>query len=358
VGTRDFYNILGVERDVSGDDIKKAYRVLARRYHPDRNPGDGAAEVKFKDVNEAYRTLSDPEKRSRYDRLGPLYTEDGRPPRPEELNQVASTMWNNLFRRRTTTRGEDLRYTVAVSLEEVCSGTDKEIVVPRFVRCRSCDGDGADPVDGKRSCDICKGSGRATGPRLLRADCYHCSGRGFLVEKACPSCGGEGRSMVEDTLRVKIPAGVTTGQKLKVATKGNAPRGTGEPGDLFVIVTVAEHPLFRRRGDDVMLELPLTFAELALGSDVTVPTLEGSTAIRIAPGGTPGKVLRLGGRGLPHVGRGGRGDLHLQLVVEVPSGLDEGQREALQSWVARLPRGAHPRRAHFDQLVQQRQEPR
>jgi molecular chaperone DnaJ len=356
VATRDFYNILGVQRDVSNEDIKRAYRVLARRYHPDRNPNDAAAEMRFKDVNEAYRTLSDPDKRARYDRLGPLYTEDGRPPRPEEINQVVGTMWNNLFRRRASLKGEDLRYTVSVSLEEVSSGTDKEIVVPRLIRCPTCSGDGADPNGGKRTCDICKGSGRATGPRLLRSDCYHCNGRGYLVEKACPTCGGEGRTGAEDGLRVKIPAGVTTGQKLKVATKGNAPRGSGEPGDLYVIVSVSEHPLFRRRGDDVMLDLPLTFVELALGADVTVPTLEGSTTIRIPAGSAPGKVLRLAARGLPHTGRSGRGDLHLQLTLEVPAGLDEAQRQQLEAWASSLPKGAHPRRAQFDQLIDQRRQ--
>jgi molecular chaperone DnaJ len=361
LATRDYYNILGVERSGSNDDIKKAYRVLARRWHPDRNPDDADAETRFKDITEAYRTLSDPDKRIRYDRLGPLYTEDGRPPRPEDLNAVVGTMWNNLFRRRTKDRGEDLRYTVSVSLEEVASGAEKEIVVPRLVRCRTCGGEGADPDGGRKPCEACKGSGRASGPRLLRSDCYHCSGRGFTVERACPDCAGDGRKAIEDVLRVKVPSGVATGQKLKVVSKGNAPRGSGEPGDLFVIVSVADHPLFRRRGDDVMLELPLTFAELALGADVTVPTLEGITTIRIPPGSPPGKVLRLAGRGLPPLGKadGGpssnqRGDLHLQLVLEVPAGLEDTQRQQLEAWAAALPRGSHPRRAQFDQLVQER----
>lgn len=355
MATRDYYNILGVERGASLDDIKRAYRVLARKWHPDRNQGDAAAEARFKDITEAYRTLSDPEKRSRYDRLGPLYTEDGRPPRPEDLNAVVGTMWNNLFRRRPNRRGEDLRYTVSVTLEEVASGAEKEIVVPRFVACRTCGGDGADPDGGKQTCTVCKGSGRASGPRLLRTDCYHCSGRGFTVARACPTCGGDGRNGLEDVLRVKVPAGVATGQKLKVASKGNAPRGSGEAGDLFVIVSVADHPLFRRRGDDVMLELPLTFPELALGADVTVPTLEGTTTIRIPPQSPPGKVLRLAGRGLPHVGQGpGRGDLHLQLALEVPSDLEESQRQQLVAWASTLPRGTHPRRAQFDQWVEER----
>lgn len=355
MATRDYYNILGVDRDAKPDDIKKAYRLLARRWHPDHNPEDADAEERFKDITEAYRTLSDAEKKSRYDRLGPLYTEDGRPPRPEDLNAVVGTMWNNLFRRKSATRGEDLRYTMSVTLEEVASGTEKEIVVPRFVRCRTCGGEGADPAGGQKTCDVCKGSGRATGPRLLRTDCYHCDGRGFTVVKTCPDCGGDGRRGVEDTLRVKVPPGVATGQKLKVPGKGNAPRGSGETGDLFAIVSVADHPLFRRRGDDVMLDLPLTFAELALGAEVAVPTLEGRTTIRIPAGSPPGKVLRLAARGLPKIGRSARGDLHIQLVLEVPADLEESHRQQLEQWATSLPRTAHPRRATFDSLVQDRE---
>lgn len=354
MATRDYYNILGVERAATPDEIKKAYRSLARRWHPDHNPADADAEERFKDITEAYRTLSDPDKRTRYDRLGPLYTEDGRPPRPEDLNEVVGTMWNNLFRRKSAPRGEDLRYTMSVTLEEVASGTEKEIVVPRFVRCRTCGGEGADP-EGRETCEVCRGTGRATGPRLLRSDCYHCEGRGFKVTKTCPDCGGDGKRGVEDALRVKVPAGVATGQKLKVPGKGNAPRGNGETGDLFVIVSVADHPLFRRRGDDVMLELPLTYAELVLGAEVAVPTLEGRTTIRIPPSSPPGKVLRLAGRGLPHVGRSSRGDLHIQLGLEVPAGLDPAQADALTAWSGALPKAAHPRRATFDTLVEDRE---
>jgi molecular chaperone DnaJ len=354
LATRDFYNILGVDRRVSADEVKRAYRALARRWHPDLNPGDEAAETRFRDVTEAYRTLSDPDKRMRYDRLGPLYTEDGRPPRPEDLNEVVGRMWNNLMGKRTDRRGEDLRYTVAVSLEEVATGADKRITVPRLERCGTCAGDGADPDGGKRQCEVCDGSGRASGPRLLRSDCYHCAGRGFLVERACSACAGDGRLAIDDPLNVKIPAGVTSGQKLKVSAKGNAARGAGEAGDLFVMVSVAEHALFRRRGDDVLLDLPLSYTELLLGGDVTIPTLEGTTTIRIPPASTPGKVLRMAGRGLPQTGRSTRGDLHLQLLLELPASLSEAQRQQLESWTRALPKSSHPRRATFDQLVQER----
>lgn len=352
MATRDFYNILGVGRDASQDDIKRAYRNLARRWHPDHN-GDPEAEGRFKDITAAYRTLSDPEKRARYDRLGPLYTEDGRPPRPEDLNEVVGSMFGGLFRRRGREPGEDLRYTVSLSLEEVAQGIEKEIVVPRLVRCRTCGGDGAEP-DGKETCTVCGGSGRATGPRLFRSECYHCDGKGFVVTKACGRCDGDGRTTLEDALKVKVPPGVATGQKLKLAGKGNAPRGSGAEGDLYVIVNVADHPLFRRRGDDLLVELPLTFQEVALGADVTVPTLDGTTAIRIPPGSPSGKILRLAGRGLPKVGRKSRGDLHLQIVLEVPEGLTEAQQAELARWAESLPPTAHPRRATFDRAVEAR----
>ncbi len=353
MATRDYYNILGVDRSATPEQIKQAYRELARRWHPDRNQADDDG-TRFKDITEAYRTLSDADKRSRYDRLGPLYTEDGRPPRPEDINEVVGNVWNNLFRRKKADRGEDLRFTASLTLEEVAAGTEKDIVVPRFVQCPTCEGDGANPDGGKHTCEVCGGSGRATGNRLFATDCYHCQGKGFTISDKCPTCSGDGRKGVEDSIRVKVKPGVATGQKLKVAGKGNAARGAGEPGDLYVIVSVADHPLFRRRGDDLMVELPLAYHELVLGADVTVPTLEGTTVIRVPAGSEPGKVLRLGERGLPRLGRSARGDLHLHLALEVPTGLSEERSAQLREWSRSLPPSAHPRRAQFDQLVEDR----
>ena len=354
MATPDYYNILGVSRRATPEEIKKAYRGLAMRWHPDRNQDDPAAEGRFKDITAAYRCLSDPAERSRYDRLGPLYNADGRPPRPDEVNEVVSTLWDNLWRRRRPERGEDLRYTVSVTLEEIATGIDKEIRIPRFARCTPCEGDGAHPEGGKETCEVCKGSGKATGPRLLRSACYHCDGLGWRVTTPCPDCEGEGRLGREDPLKVKVPAGVSTGQKLKLAGKGNAPRGPGEAGDLYVIVSVAEHPLFRRRGTDLLVEAPVTFAELALGADLSVPTLEGATTIRVPAGTPPGRVFRLSERGLPTVGRGRRGDLHVELTLEVPAGLPPEAREALERWVGDLPTGAHPQRAAFDRALEER----
>ena len=352
---RDYYNVLGIERSASQDEVKKAYRALAMRFHPDRNQDDPETEQRFKDVTEAYYTLGDAERRTRYDRLGPLYNADGRPPRPEELNEAFGAMVGNFFRRKKLERGEDLRYTVALELEEVATGLDKEIFVPRKIRCRGCGGAGANK-EGRLECKVCSGTGRASGPRLFRSTCYHCDGAGFTVTKPCETCSGEGRYGTEDSIRVKIPAGVATGQKLKLKGKGNAPKGSGVDGDLFVIVNVTDHGLFRRRGDDIIVELPLLFSEATLGADVTVPTLEGTTAVRIPPGTPSGKILRLAGRGLPRVGRSTRGDLHLQVLLEVPDTQDDKARELLTRWAAALPSSSHPYRAAFDEALRARGE--
>lgn len=351
---RDFYNVLGVPRDASQDQVKRAYRQLARRWHPDRNPGNDEVVQRFKDITTAYTCLSDPDKRARYDRLGPLYTDDGRPPRPDEVNEVVGTVLGNLFRRRKAPPGDDLRYTLSLSLEEVASTGSRQIVVPRRITCRLCGGDGADGDAGRSRCEVCGGSGRSRGPRIFRTTCYHCDGSGHVVSVPCRRCGGDGRTVHEESLRVKIPAGVATGQKLKLAGKGDESRGDAAPGDLYVIINISEHSLFRRRADDLLVDLPLTFAELALGGDVEVPTLEGSTIIRVPPGTSPGKVFRLPGRGLPRVRRSGRGDLHFQVILEVPSGLSEAQRRVLRDWSASLPEDAHTARAAFDSQLRDR----
>lgn len=350
---RDYYNVLGIDRGATADEIKRAYRTLALRYHPDRNQGDAVAESRFKDVSEAYRVLSDPEERARYDRLGPLYTEDGRPPSQDDLSGVVSTMWNNLFGRRPKQAGEDLRYTITVTLEDVGAGTSRELVVPRQVCCPTCDGIGATP-EGREVCSVCGGSGRSTGNRLFRTTCYHCSGKGYVITTPCGTCAGEGRIGREDTLRVRVPPGVATGQKLKLSGKGNESRDGGKSGDLYVIVNVGEHTLFRRRGADLVVELPLSFSEAALGADVAVPTLDGTTTIRIPPGTTPGRIFRLAGRGLPRVGRSGRGDLHLEATLEVPSELTDAERTRLAAWQSSLPDTRHPRRAAFRRAVEER----
>jgi molecular chaperone DnaJ len=347
---RDYYNVLGIGRTADADELKRAYRALALRWHPDRNPGDAVAEQRFKDINEAYRVLGDPELRARYDRLGPLFTEDGRPPRPDEVSDVVSRVWDNLWGRRRKARGEDLRVTLSVTLEEVSEGALRDVAVLRRVRCATCNGVGA-PASQRTTCKACSGSGRSTGNRLLRTSCFHCQGRGFVIDSPCRDCHGEGRIVREDTLRVKVPAGVATGQKLKLAAKGNE-SADGAPGDLLVLIDVAEHALFRRRGDDLVAQVPVLFSDAVLGAEIKVPLLVGHTAIRIPPATPHGKVFRLAGRGLPT--GSGRGDLHLEIQVEVPIGLSEAERARLAALFASLPVDRHPQRAVFHQAVQER----
>jgi molecular chaperone DnaJ len=349
----DYYNVLGVTRTADAEELKRAYRTLALRWHPDRNPGDAVAEQKFKSVNEAYRVLSDPEHRARYDRLGPLFTEDGRPPRPDEVSDVLGRMWDNLWNRKPPSRGEDLRFTLTVTLEEVVTGAHRDLIVPRQVRCGACKGVGA-PPEGRESCGQCGGSGRSSGARLLRTACYHCAGRGFVVRKPCETCGGGGLVGREDPVRVKVPPGVATGQKLKLAAKGNETADGGPSGDLLVVVHVADHALFRRRGDDLIAEVPLSLDECALGVDAAVPTIDGRTHIRVPPGTPHGKVFRLAGRGLPRVGGATRGDLHLEVSVEIPAELSSTERASLAAWAATLPEERHPRRAAWRRALESR----
>ena len=346
---RDYYVVLGVKRNATADEIKRAFRALALQYHPDRNPDDVDAERRFREAVEAYQALSDAEQRARYDRLGPLYRPDGRPPTPEDFNTFVSQTLASLFGRRGgTERGEDLRYTLAVTLEQVGAGAERAVTVLRKVKCKRCDGSGADPDEGRRDCSHCEGSGRSPTRRLFRSDCPHCDGRGYVTVKRCSRCDGDGRHELRDELVVRVPPGVATGQKLKLRDKGNETGDSAPTGDLYVLINVEDHPLFLRRGEDLLADVPVMLHELALGAELAVPTLEGSTTVRI-PAGTPsGKIFRLTGRGLPSLDGKRRGDLHIRVNVEVPADLDTRQRAVLDELSRRLAAGAYPMRRAYD----------
>ncbi len=353
----DYYNTLGLRRGASPEEIKKAFRALALQYHPDRNPDDVEAERRFREVAEAYEVLSDPEQRRRYDRLGPFFKPNGQPPSPEEMSEILGETLGSIFRRRRRgAPGEDLKFTLTISLEEVARGVERVIEVPRQVICRSCGGDGAAPEGGKRDCEACGGSGRSRSRRLLSQACARCDGRGFVVVARCPRCEGSGRHGVEDRLKVRVPKGVATGQKLKLRGRGNAPRGDAAYGDLYVVINVGEHPLFRRRGADLICEVPVTYAEAALGTELAVPTLGATTTVRIPPGTPSGKLLRLTGRGLPRGGRRGAGDLHLKILVEIPEALSAEQRRAVEQLAEVLGPEVHPRRGTFEATLKRRAE--
>lgn len=356
---RDYYAVLGVRRNASTDDIRKAFRTLALKHHPDRNAGDADAVRQFREVAEAWEVLGDAERRARYDRLGPLYTPSGRPPNADELNEILRETLGGLFRRRRPGgAGEDLRHTLTVTLEEASVGCERTILVTRVVRCKPCDGSG-DATEGRRPCEPCGGTGRSPTRRLFRSDCAQCGGKGYVAVQKCDRCGGDGRHPIEDRLKVKVPPGVATGQKLKLREKGSepsVPAGTasGVAGDLYVLVNVDNHALFRRRGADLLTEVPVTFSEAALGSDLQVPTLSGTTTIRIPPGTPSGKTFRLAGRGLPALDGGARGDLHVKVILEVPPALTAEQRAALASFAERLGPDAHPRRRAWDESMRGR----
>jgi molecular chaperone DnaJ len=351
---RDYYTVLGVRRDASADEIKKAYRALARQFHPDRNPDDPDTAGRFRTVTEAYEALRDPVQRDRYDRLGPLYRADGRPPTPEDVSEIVGEALGNLFRKKPANHGEDLRYTLRIDLETVARGGVQNIDVRRQVACARCEGLGADPQGGTRPCQPCEGSGKSATRRIFRSACPHCEGRGTITVKKCTECSGAGRLDKLESLKLTLPRGVSTGQKLKIAGKGNAPRNGETMGDLFVIINVDDHPLFQRRASDLFVEVPIGFSEAALGTDLTVPTIDGTTTIRVPAGTESGKVFRLAGRGLPALKSSKAGDLHLRVEVEVPRELSPGAEAALRDFDAALGLDYHPRRAAFSRHLEER----
>jgi molecular chaperone DnaJ len=354
VARRDLYAVLGVARSASPEEIKKAYRNLARRFHPDRNADNDEAANRFREIAEAYETLSNPDLRSRYDRLGPLYRPDGRPPSPEEVTDWVTDTIGGMFRKRKPDQGEDLRYTLNIELEDVARGDERDIEVRRQCTCRACGGTGADPKVGQSICPHCDGTGRSGGRRLFKTPCPHCNGTGKITIKKCDECAGIGRLEITETLKVRIPKGVATGQKLKLRAKGNDARTPGETGDLYVIINVIEHPLFQRRGSDLLCSVPITIADAALGSAVDVPTLTGKTAIKVPPGTETGKVLRLAGRGLPTVKGGRSGDLHIELEIETPLVQTDSQKKALNSLADSLGDQAYPKRSAFVETMKER----
>ncbi len=353
---RDYYAVLGVGRDASDAEIKKAFRGLALRYHPDRNPDSPKAEERFREVAEAYKALSDPAERARYDRLGPLYRPDGRPPTPDDLNAFVSEVFSGLFGRRLRPdRGEDLHYNLSLTLEEIGTGAERSVTFNRRTQCGRCKGTGAEADGGLEPCPHCSGSGRQARRRLLRPECPHCDGTGTHIVKRCGRCEGAGVIEGPQTLKVKVPPGLDTGQRLKVRGKGSVARDArGHPGDLYVLISVDEHPLFHRRGADLVCEVPLRIDEAVLGAEVSIPTLDGRTTIRIPPGTPSGKIFRLADRGLREVGGKGRGDLHVRVSIEVPSGLNPAQRSALAKLARQLGGAAYPGRREYERILAER----
>jgi molecular chaperone DnaJ len=347
---RDYYDVLGVARSATDEELKKSYRKLALQYHPDRNPDAPGAEEKFKEASEAYAVLADPEKRRHYDRFGFEGLGGGGPGGfPGGDFAAFGDLFNDLFGdlfgarmggrpgRGRGQRGADLRYTHEIELSEVLTGVETSLAIPRMLRCEPCGGSGARAGTQPEACARCGGSGQAIfqqGLFRISRPCDACRGEGRVVKHPCKSCGGSGRIEGERSIKVRIPPGVEDGMRLRVSGEGEAGIAGGPPGDLYVVIRIAPHPLFEREGADLVCEVPIPFVQAALGAEIEVPTLEGKVVLRIVEGTQTGKLLRLRGKGLPSVSSGARGDQLVRLFVEVPSQLTARQRELLDKFAA------------------------
>ena len=346
---RDYYEVLGVGRTAGDEEIKKAYRRLAIQFHPDRNPGDKQAEERFKELNEAYQVLSDPEKRSQYDRFGHAVFQSpqgaggfGGFDFSQGFEEVFSDIFGDFFgtgrgrSRSRSRRGEDLRYDLEVEFEEAARGTEKIIKFQRLATCDGCNGTRArGGADGVRTCPNCRGTGQVRtqqGFFSISTTCGQCRGEGMMIADPCPRCQGQGRIRKPVSLSVRIPPGVDNGSRLKLRNEGEAGFASGPAGDLYVVVHVKEHPLFVRQDNDVVIEVPVSFPQAALGAELEVPTLEGKIKLKLPAATQSGKIFRLKGKGFVDLHGYGRGDQLVRIVVETPRRLTVRQRELLEEF--------------------------
>ncbi|HET6551882.1 MAG TPA: molecular chaperone DnaJ [Solirubrobacter sp.] len=344
----DHYKTLGVDRKASQEEIKKAYRKLARKYHPDTN-SDAGAEQRFKEISEAYDVLGDPEKRKKYDRGGSVFA-GGNPfgggsggggggtatdfgSFSDILSGIFNTGGGRTRTKPVTERGKDLETEVTLSFEQALSGAQVPVSVATHAACTTCRGSGARPGTTPKVCPVCNGRGveaQGQGVFSITRPCSRCNGSGTVIEDPCPTCGGEGRLREVKRYRVNIPAGVREGSRIKLAGKGEAGLRGGAAGDLYVVTHVTESPVFKPKGDNFEVEVPITVAEALAGAEVEVPTLHGTKRLRVAPGTKHGTVQRLRGEGAPEPTGSGRGDLHYRFVIDMPKDLTKEQREAVE----------------------------
>ena len=347
---RDYYEVLGVDKSASDEEIKKAYRTAAKKYHPDLHPGDAEAEAKFKEANEAYEVLSDKEKKARYDQFGhagvdPNYgAGPGGSPFGQDidLGDIFSSFFGGFGGRRSANpnaprRGSDIETQINISFEEAAKGCKKTVQYQAVSTCKDCNGTGAEKGTSVKTCTACGGRGQVTinqrtpfGTVQTSRVCDTCRGKGKIVETPCHTCGGKGQVRRKKTVEVNIPAGINDEQVLNVSGHGNSGVNGGPAGDLHVYIGIRPHPVFERRGDDIWCEMPITFAQAALGAEVTVPTLDGKVTYEIHEGTQPGDLFKLKGKGVQHLGGRGRGDQYVKVVIEVPKNLSAKQKQLIK----------------------------
>jgi len=367
---RDYYEVLGISKGASEEEIKKAYKKLARQYHPDMNPGDKEAEEKFKEVNEANEVLSDPEKKARYDQFGfagvdPSYgagaggAYGGAGGFDFDVGDIFSSFFGGGFgggtaRRNGPMRGESIRARVTIDFIEAAFGCEKELTLERSETCGTCGGNGCASGTTPEICPDCRGTGSVTraqrtpfGVMQSQTVCTKCSGTGKIIHQPCPDCRGSGAVRHRRTIKVNIPAGIDDGQTISLRGQGHAGRNGGQSGDLLITVMVRPHELFHREGTSVICEAPITFAQAALGAELEIPTIDGKVKYTIPEGTQTGTVFRLKGKGIPSINGRGRGDQYVTVTIETPKGLTKPQKEALRKFSDMLGEGNYEKQRNF-----------
>lgn len=344
---RDYYEILGISRSANSEQIKKAYRKLALKYHPDRNPGDSQAEDRFKEASEAYEVLSDPRRKAQYDQFGHVADNfgggGGNPFQGTGFGDIFGDVFSEFFGgaagRRSGARGgqpgADLTYNMDLTFEQAAFGYSTELVIPRMELCDSCQGSGAKSSKDIEVCPICNGTGQQRiqqGFFSVSTTCSQCRGNGKIIKNPCPKCSGRGRNNVKKKLKVNIPAGIDTGARVKLTGEGEAGVNGGRRGNLYLIINVLEHPIFERDGYDVFCRVPISITQATLGCEQEVPTLEGKARITIPPGTQNDRIFRLKQKGIPRLQRTGKGDLYVRIVVEIPTNLNKRQKELIEEF--------------------------
>lgn len=343
---RDYYEVLGVNRDATDQELKSAYRKLAMQYHPDRNPGNEEAEEKFKELNEAYAVLSSAESRSRYDRFGHAGVGSTASAGPWSdagfggFEDILGDLFGDLFggrggRRGGPARGADLRYDLEITLEQAATGYKTKVNIPRLENCGTCKGAGTAPGTSPVTCSTCAGAGQVRfqqGFFSVSRTCHQCRGAGRMIVDPCKTCRGQGRVEKEQELELKIPAGVDTGARLRLAGEGEAGATGGPAGDLYVVIHVKEHDLFERQGNNLYVNVPITFAQAALGAEIRVPTLDGEDSLSVPEGTQTGSIFRLKGKGIVSLQGHGRGDLFVVTTILTPTRLTREQKKLLEQF--------------------------